>query len=105
MNRETYQSPLATRYCSEEMRRLFSDQFKYTTWRRLWIALAEARAAPRNRAAYRRAADALAAARQIAEQSGELATWDNAFAAFRAAHRRQSALWEEVAAAGVELAS
>lgn len=42
MNRSVYQSPLATRYCSEEMRRLFSDQFKYTTWRRLWVALAEA---------------------------------------------------------------
>ncbi len=37
-----YESPLSTRYASEEMRGLFSADRKFTTWRRLWIALAEA---------------------------------------------------------------
>jgi len=36
-----YRSPLGTRYASEAMRALFSDQKKFSTWRRLWIALAE----------------------------------------------------------------
>jgi len=38
---DKYQSPLAERYASEEMSHNFSDQLKYSTWRRLWIALAE----------------------------------------------------------------
>lgn len=36
-----YNSPLGTRYASKAMRANFSDQTKFTTWRRLWIALAE----------------------------------------------------------------
>lgn len=38
----SYVSPLSNRYASEEMQRIFSPQFKYSTWRKLWIALAEA---------------------------------------------------------------
>lgn len=38
----TYQSPLSERYASKEMCSVFSDQHKFSTWRRLWIALAEA---------------------------------------------------------------
>ncbi|GJQ23010.1 adenylosuccinate lyase [Candidatus Brocadia sapporoensis] len=38
----TYQSPLSERYASKEMCSVFSDQYKFSTWRRLWIALAEA---------------------------------------------------------------
>lgn len=38
----TYQSPLSERYASKEMCTVFSDQYKFSTWRRLWIALAEA---------------------------------------------------------------
>ena len=37
-----YESPLVGRYVSEEMSYNFSDQKKFSTWRRLWIALAEA---------------------------------------------------------------
>ena len=37
-----YRSPLATRYASKEMRYNFSDQQKFSTWRKLWIYLAKA---------------------------------------------------------------
>lgn len=40
----SYKSPLADRYASKEMQKLFSPQFKYSTWRRLWLALAQAEA-------------------------------------------------------------
>ncbi len=39
-----YDHPLAGRYASAEMLRLFSPRHRYTTWRRLWLALAEAEA-------------------------------------------------------------
>ncbi len=39
-----YENPLITRYASDEMSRLFSPQHKHSTWRRLWVALAEAEA-------------------------------------------------------------
>lgn len=42
MKKETYQNPLITRYTSREMSQIFSPDNKFTTWRRLWIALAEA---------------------------------------------------------------
>jgi len=38
----TYESPLGARYAGEPMRRNFSARTKFTIWRRLWIALAEA---------------------------------------------------------------
>lgn len=41
-NHDTYQSPLSSRYCSEEMLQLFSDNKKYTTFRLLWLTLAQA---------------------------------------------------------------
>ena len=40
--KDTYESPLASRYASREMLYLFSPHKKFTTWRRLWIALARA---------------------------------------------------------------
>jgi len=39
---DSYINPLCTRYASKEMQRIFSDDAKFSTWRRLWIALAEA---------------------------------------------------------------
>ncbi|MBL4883252.1 MAG: adenylosuccinate lyase [Planctomycetaceae bacterium] len=38
---EQYQNPLITRYASQEMSYLWSAQKKHSTWRRLWLALAE----------------------------------------------------------------
>ena len=39
---DRYESPLCSRYASEEMMYLFSPDKKFKTWRRLWIALARA---------------------------------------------------------------
>jgi adenylosuccinate lyase len=39
---DRYQNPLVERYASAEMSRIFSPAFKFGTWRRLWLALAEA---------------------------------------------------------------
>ena len=39
---DQYVSPFSTRYASREMQRLFSANKKFTTWRRLWVALARA---------------------------------------------------------------
>ena len=42
MNREIYQEPLVSRYTSREMQEIFSEKNKIETWRKCWIALAEA---------------------------------------------------------------
>ncbi|MCA9637090.1 MAG: adenylosuccinate lyase [Myxococcales bacterium] len=42
MSHDIYQNPLNTRYASREMSALWSEQRKHSTWRRLWVALAEA---------------------------------------------------------------
>ena len=41
-NKDIYISPFSTRYASKEMQHVFSENFKFRTWRRLWIALAKA---------------------------------------------------------------
>lgn len=41
-NFQTYDNPLVTRYASREMATIWSPQKKHSTWRRLWVALAEA---------------------------------------------------------------
>lgn len=41
---QSYTNPLVERYASSEMSWLFSQQYKFQTWRRLWVALAEAEA-------------------------------------------------------------
>ena len=42
MPTKTYESPLSSRYASDEMLYLFSPDKKFSTWRRLWVALARA---------------------------------------------------------------
>src|SRR5207302_4315805 len=42
VKRDSTSNPLTERYASAEMSYLFSSDFKFRTWRRLWIALAEA---------------------------------------------------------------
>jgi len=41
-NMDIYSNPLAERYSSKEMLHVFSPEFKFRTWRQLWINLAEA---------------------------------------------------------------
>lgn len=41
MPRDLYESPLNTRYASREMSAIWSEQRKHSTWRRLWVVLAE----------------------------------------------------------------
>jgi adenylosuccinate lyase len=41
-NKNSYESPFCTRYASEEMQYVFSADKKFTTWRKLWVALARA---------------------------------------------------------------
>ena len=38
---DRYENPLGKRYASREMQYIFSDDNKFSTWRRLWVALAE----------------------------------------------------------------
>jgi adenylosuccinate lyase len=42
MPHDRYENPLIARYASPQMSGLWSDQRKFSTWRRLWVALAEA---------------------------------------------------------------
>jgi adenylosuccinate lyase len=42
MSKEIYQEPLVSRYTSREMQEIFSERTRIRTWRRCWIALAEA---------------------------------------------------------------
>ena len=39
--RNLYSTPLNSRYASKEMSYIFSDDMKFSTWRKLWVALAE----------------------------------------------------------------
>ena len=41
-DRTKYTSPFSSRYSSDEMQYVFSEEFKFRTWRRLWISLAKA---------------------------------------------------------------
>ena len=41
MKKDRYENPLCTRYASERMQQIFSPDYKFTTWHRLWLSLAE----------------------------------------------------------------
>ena len=45
MSEDRYENPLTTRYASDEMSKLWSAQRKFSTWRRMWVALAESQQA------------------------------------------------------------
>ena len=38
---DRYVNPLCTRYAGRTMQHIYSDDNKFSTWRRLWVALAE----------------------------------------------------------------
>ena len=40
--RDRYESPLCERYASARMQYIFSPDFKFTSWRKMWLYLAEA---------------------------------------------------------------
>ena len=42
MKHDAYVNPLCTRYAGVEMQQIFSDDRKYSCWRKLWLYLAEA---------------------------------------------------------------
>ena len=42
MNKSIYENPLSSRYASDEMQYIFSPDKKFSTWRKLWVALARA---------------------------------------------------------------
>ena len=42
MSSDRYDNPLISRYASPAMSELWGDQRKFSTWRRLWVVLAEA---------------------------------------------------------------
>lgn len=42
MKHDTYVNPLCSRYAGKEMQQIFSDDRKYSCWRKLWLSLAEA---------------------------------------------------------------
>lgn len=44
MDHSQYQNPLISRYASSEMSHVFSSEKKFSTWRKLWLALAESEA-------------------------------------------------------------
>ena len=43
--KDTYETPLSSRYASDYMLKLFSSDTRYQTWRKLWVALAKAECA------------------------------------------------------------
>ena len=83
MPHETYENPLISRYASREMATLWGDRRKFTTWRQLWVWLAEAEAE----------LGLPVAQEQIAELRGAIETID-----FDAANRYERKLRHDVMA-------
>lgn len=79
---DTYVSPLCTRYASPTMRSLWSDNRKFQTWRRLWIALAKAE----------RDLGLAISAEQIAELEAHVTDIDYAMAAAEEKKRRHDVM-------------
>ena len=82
MPTDRYDSPLAARYASKEMAALFSDDRKFSTWRRLWIELARAE----------RSLGLGVSAEQIAELEAHVTDIDYAMAAAEERRRRHDVM-------------
>lgn len=64
-----YQNPSISRYASRQMSDLWSPQRKFSTWRRLWAALAEAEAGSGRQGYYRHAGQLPQAVRRRSPES------------------------------------
>ncbi len=82
MPTDRYDHPLASRYASKEMAALFSDDRKFSTWRRLWLELAKAE----------RHLGLAISDGQLAEMAAHLSDIDYAAAAQEEARRRHDVM-------------
>lgn len=82
MPHDRYDSPLCSRYASRTMQALWSDDRKFGTWRRLWVALAKAE----------RKLGLKISAKQIAEMEAHLDDIDYAMAAAEEKKRRHDVM-------------
>ena len=83
MKKDRYENPLCSRYASERMQQIFSPDYKFTTWHRLWLSLAE----------NERALGLPVTAEQVAELRENLAVID-----YEAAERYEKELRHDVMA-------
>jgi HlyD family secretion protein len=93
LSHDQYQNPLITRYASKDLVRLWSPQSIHSTWRRLWVALAEAELASREAERDRVLNGARAEERR--EAAAAVKEAETTLANARAEHRRYQALYTD----------
>jgi adenylosuccinate lyase len=84
MRRDIYQEPLVSRYTSQAMQELFSEKTKFTTWRKCWLALAEAQ--------YELGLSGIISEEMLAEMRANLDNIDYAVAAAKEAEIRHDVM-------------